>query len=70
MGTEVTIVEPWALVVVRFAKVVGVVDAVLFVEAGLLETLLPELEGLVVVIGDCAKEGVGEKEERRKRKRV
>lgn len=44
---------------VRFANVVGVVDAVLFVEAGLLETSLPELGGLVVVAGgvesgDCA----------------
>jgi hypothetical protein len=45
--------------VVRFANVVGVVDAVLFIEAGLLETSLPELGGLVVVTGgveseDCA----------------
>jgi len=64
--------------VVRFANVVGVVDAVLFVEAGLLETSLPELGGLVVVTGgeeseDCAEEGMGEKEgrrERRKRKTV
>lgn len=37
---------------VRFANVVGVLDAVLFVEAGLLETLLPELGELVVVTGD------------------
>jgi hypothetical protein len=63
--------------VVRFANVVGVVDAVLFVEAGLLEISLPELGGLVVVTGgeesgDCAEVGMGEKErrERRKRKRV
>lgn len=55
-----------------------VVDAVLFVEAELLETSLPELGGLVVVAdgvesGACAEEGVGEKEgrrEKRKRKSV
>ena len=74
MGIEVTIVEPWALVVVRFANVVGVGDAVLFVEAGLLETSLPELGELVVVSGgmeseNCAEEGVGEKEGRRERKK-
>lgn len=74
MGTEVTIVEPWELVVVRFANDVGVADAVLFVEAGLLETSLPELGGLVVVTGgvepgDCAEEGVRKKERREKRKR-
>jgi hypothetical protein len=44
--------------VVRFANVVGVVDVVLFVDAGLLETSLPELGGLVVTggveSGDCA----------------
>jgi hypothetical protein len=64
--------------VVRFANVVGVVDVVLFVEAGLLETSLPELGESVVETddvesGDCAEEGMGEKErrrERRKRKRV
>jgi hypothetical protein len=59
--------------VVRFANVVGVVDVVLFVEAELLETSLPELGGLVVeaggVLGSCAKEGVGEKERRERRKR-
>lgn len=63
---------------VRFAKVVGVEDAVLFVKAGLLETSLPELGGSVVVTdgvesGDCAYKGVGEKEgkrEMRKRKSV
>ena len=58
-----------------FANVVGVVDAVLFVEAGLLlESSLPELGGLVVVTGgvesgDCAEEGVGEKEGRRERRK-
>jgi len=77
MGTEVTIVEPWELVVVRFANDVGVTDAVLFVEAELLEASLPELGRLVVVTGgvesgDCAEEGLGEKKrrERRERKRV
>lgn len=61
---------------VRFAKVVGLEDAVLFVKAEVLETSLPELGGLVVVTGgvesgDCAYKGVGEKEgkrEMRKRK--
>jgi hypothetical protein len=59
--------------VVRFAYEVAEVDAVLFVVA---EMSLPELEGLVAsndVEGDCAAEGVGEKEgrrERRMRKRV
>jgi len=47
---------------------------VLFVVAVLLETLLPELEVVSggVEAGDCAREGVGEKEgrrEKRKRKR-
>jgi hypothetical protein len=59
--------------VVRFANVVGVVDVVLFVDAGLLETSLPELGGMVVVagveLGSCAKEGVGEKERRRERRK-
>lgn len=57
---------------VRLANVVGVVDVVVFVEAGLLETSLPELGGLVVVRGgvesvSCAEERVGEKEGRRER---
>ena len=60
---------------VRFPNEVAVVDAVLFVVAEVLETLLPELEVVSsgVGAGDCAAERVGEKEgrrEKRKRKRV
>jgi hypothetical protein len=65
-------------VVVTFANEVGVVDAVLFVAAVLLEALLAELGGLAAESGDeeegsCAVERVGEKvgrRERRKRKSV
>ncbi len=60
---------------VRFANVVGVVDGVLFVVAGLLETSFAGLGELIVVSGnegDCAVERVGEKKgwrERKKKKR-
>ena len=65
MGTEVMIVEPWELVVVRFANEVAVVGAVLFVVA---EVLVPELE-VLLASDDCAAEGVGEKEERTERRK-
>ena len=55
---------------VRFAnEVVVVVDAVLLVVAGLLETSLPELVVVSSGVEDCATEGVGEKKGRRERRK-
>ena len=66
MGTEVMIVEPWELVVVRFANEVAVVDAVPFVVA---EVSMPEVEEVLLASEDCAAEGVGEKDERTERRK-